>query len=160
MSSVESTRLKSGDVGITQNIATLKPNKERLVLRIVNSSDHKVKFNIKSSSPSQNIRIAPRTGIIDGRSYVYIVVESPDFSSPNLTERHLALHYYRRDPSKVKRYTRGVVPIVITGVKKLQRLVKADLNASYCFALLSIRSILLFALILYNIVLIRIKLKD
>lgn len=132
----------------------LRANGKRQVVRLVNASDSKMMFAFKSTSKllNSNIEIFPRKGTIAPRSYANIAVEDLSYNLKSATEIcQFNLIYWVSSSPKANK---GLVRIDLVGGGA--EIIETTKEQSVIWVIVSmIRSTFLFALVVYNIFLIK-----
>lgn len=134
--------------------AILRTTGKRQVVRLVNASNLKMMFTIKTISniSDRKIEISPRKGTIAPRGYANIVVEDLSYNIKLTSETYqLNLIYWVSSSSK---YNKGLVKIDLAGGQVGP--VETTEKQSFIWILLSIiRSTFLVVLVIYNVILIK-----
>lgn len=132
--------------------ARLNSSKKNQVVRLVNSTNEKVKFVAKlgPSVANDSIEICPSDGFIQPRyfSNIYVTFKR---NTETKSRSYIALkvYYWHIEKSTKKIVAKGSVPII------MMRPDKSKDASFFWFAFILFRSMFLLALIVYNLYLIR-----
>lgn len=140
-----------------QPVARLTSYNKKQVIRLVNPTDAKIGFVINPNSLNSNLTINPRSGFIPPRNYALISMNISNTTKSSSNESiRLNLIYLVRDPSRRRGYTRRLIPIDMVGGEGFNFVNEVEKSTFIRFVIRSMRSILLIALIIYNMFLIKV----
>jgi len=134
--------------------AELRGDKKSQVVRLVNPSEVEVHFAIrqKSSEADSFIDVSPKTGTILPRNFIDVVVRNRNNKEGRTEARRLYLLYWRRSKTRRKTSGHSLVPINVMACQDDSPRLS---NKTLSMLLRISRSILLVAIIIYNLILIK-----
>lgn len=140
-----------------QPAARLTSDNKKQVIRLVNPSDTKIGFVVNPNSLNSSLTISPRSGFIQPRNYTLISINRSNTTKSSSNEStRLDLIYLVRDPSRRRGYTRRLIPIDLVGEEGYNFFNEVKKSNFIWFVIRLMRSMLLIALIIYNMILIKV----
>lgn len=147
-------------------ISKLRSDKWQQVVRLVNPHNIQIEFHVEvckiekgSEEDDQALRVSPERGIIEPRDYVNIVVNNNHYNSTSLLSpsRLINIHYSIGNVNNgLRQTTQNVVSIGFDSANHQQQL-KVTESITWTLSRI-LKSALVAALIIYNIILIKVSL--
>lgn len=141
--------------------ACLKVDKRRHIIRLVNPTDTVLFFGFRTSPKSdtthERFKINPAAGHIAPRDFVYVTVENNLIGSATnpIVPPKINLVYWRRTGGNSGKAGKLVVPIYFDRTNDIRPTYTSYSNTFISLLMPIGRSVLLLALVIYNIILIR-----
>lgn len=150
--------------------ALLDAEKRRQIIRLVNPYEDKIEYGFRSdsrNSATSSFEITPRNGSINPRDYAIISIEIKDhIKVPE--DLRLNLIYWKNDPERRRGYIKGLVPINFVKRKSATSDSNSrgkwtehlENNRFITLMILFLRPSFLLALIVYNLILLKINIDN
>lgn len=159
------------DTLFSSGVAYLSATKKKQIIRLINPHEDKIEFGFKTDPQdpaAQCLTINPRSGSIPPRDYVLVRIETKDSRQLSKGSK-LSLIYWKNDADRRRGYVKGLVPIRfdsekatnnddnIKSTRRGKLLEFLENNAFITLMPMLLRPTFLIALIIYNIILIKIN---
>lgn len=136
----------------------MRSDRKRQIVRLINPDDYKVEFDIRLGSSMINKRliISPKNGIIKPGGFIHINIENLDYETKASNFGRLYLVYWKKGYLGKNEHGKGIVPInmIAPQVESLE----AKKETSFWLITRILRITFLVALIIYNMILIKLSL--